>query len=119
MKPKKMKENSKSEKKFIIDKSPVYGYKKSFRNGLKRGSKVSRYQMKLDISKFKLHLTKRSESLMFKFDYRSGIIDDDDMKKLAKAMRTTNRIQRLEISCFQFDILRNFFLNIDNIGLVV
>ncbi len=98
-----MKESSKDEKKFIIDKTSVYGYKKSFRNDLKRGSKVSRFQTKLDYDKLKLHLAKRAESPMLKFDYRSGVIGDHCIKELAKAIRTTNRIQRLEITCLQFD----------------
>ncbi len=34
-KPKKIKESSKNEKKFIIDKISVYSYKKSFRNNFK------------------------------------------------------------------------------------
>ncbi len=42
----------------------------------------------------------------------SGMIDDSDMKKLAKAIKTTNRIQRLEITCLQFDILKEVFLNL-------
>ena len=51
---------------------------------------------------------------MFKFDARSTIIysdNDDDMEILAKAIRTTNRIQQLEINCLEFDILRGVFLN--------
>jgi len=59
-------------------------------------------------------LAKRAESLMFKFDARSTIIysdNDDDMEILAKAIRTTNRIQQLEINCLEFDILRGVFLN--------
>ena len=116
--PKKTKENSSHKKKFIIDRNPVYGYKKFFKNDLKGISKVYRYQTKLDYNKFEPHLAKRVESRMFKVEELdedcedSGMIDDSDMKKLAKAIKTTNRIQRLEITCLQFDILKEVFLNL-------
>jgi len=50
----------------------------------------------------------------------SGMVDDYHMKKLARTIKTTNRIQQLEITCLQFDILREIpFLNINNIDAII